>query len=81
MTVIDEYQLSAFVTAFEAAWDEFVASGHPVSPPMLLFREILARNILAMAGDCKGASISAPPGRYQPSGVTRPEGRVVNALA
>ncbi|MCC6778685.1 MAG: hypothetical protein IT537_19000 [Hyphomicrobiales bacterium] len=81
MTVIDERQLSAFVTAFEKAWDELVASGHPISPQMLLFREILARHILAMAGDCAGASISAPPGRYRPSTVARPEGRVVNALA
>jgi hypothetical protein len=80
MAVIEDRQLSAFVTAFEQAWDEFAASGAPVSADMLRFREILARKILALAGDREGDGVVLS-GRYRPSVGKSTEGRVVNALA
>jgi hypothetical protein len=80
MTVFNDRELSALVTVFEQAWDEFAEAHAPVSPDMYRFREILARKILALTDQREG-DVPAAHGTYQPSTAPIPEGRLVNEVA
>jgi hypothetical protein len=82
MTAFNGLAMSAFVNAFEQAWDEFVETHAPVSADMYRFREILARRILALADQREPDGSRLPShGSYQASTETTPEGRLINETA
>jgi hypothetical protein len=82
MSTLNGRELSALVTAFEQAWDEYVATQAPVSADMYRFREILARHILALTEQCEGDEPHATSqGSYRPNTATTAGGRVLNEIA
>jgi hypothetical protein len=86
MSALNGRELSAFVTAFEQAWDEYVATNAPVSTDMYRFREILARHILALTKQCDADEPHATSQiisdrSYRPSAAPTTGGRVLNEVA
>jgi hypothetical protein len=82
MSALNGRELSALVTTFEQAWDEYVATRAPVSADMYRFREILARHILALSQQCDADERHVTsPGSYRPSAATTAGGRLLNATA
>ena len=81
-TTLKGRELSALVTAFEQAWDEYGATHAPVSADMYRFREILARHILALTEQCEGDEPHLTShGSYRPSVATNAGGRLLNETA
>jgi hypothetical protein len=82
MSTLNGRELSALVTAFEQAWDEYVATRAPVSAEMYRFREILARHILALTEQCEGDEPQpTSQGSYRPNAATTAGGRLLNEIA
>ena len=82
MPALNGRELSAFVTAFEQAWDEYVVTHAPVSTEMYRFREILARHILALTKQCDAdESHATSPGSYRPNAAPTMGGRLLNEVA
>jgi hypothetical protein len=82
MSTLNGRELSALVTAFEQAWDEYVATQAPVSAEMYRFREILARHILALTEQCDADEPHlSSHGSYRPSAATNAGGRLLNETA
>jgi len=79
MSALNGRELSALVTTFEQAWDEYAARHAPLSADMYRFREILARHILALT-DADEPHVTSP-GSYRPSAATTAGGRLLNATA
>ena len=82
MSALNGRELSALVTTFEQAWDEYAATHAPVSADMYRFREILARHILALNQQCDADEPHVTStGSYRPSAATTAGGRLLNATA
>jgi hypothetical protein len=82
MSALNGRELSALVTAFEQAWDEYVATHAPASADMYRFREILARHILALTKQCDADEPHlTSPGSYRPSAAPAAGGRLLNETA
>jgi hypothetical protein len=82
MSTLNGRELSALVTAFEQAWDEYAATHAPVSTDMYRFREILARHILALSEQCEGDEPhSISQGSYRLNAATKTGGRLLNEIA
>jgi hypothetical protein len=80
MSTLNGRELSALVTTFEQAWDEYATTHAPVSTDMYRFREILARHILALNRQSDGDE-PHPHGSYRPSAATTAGGRLLNETA
>jgi len=83
MSALNGRELSALVTAFEQAWDEYVTTHAPVSADMYRFREILARHILALTKQCDETHATSPmisDGSYRPNAAAT-GGQLLNATA
>jgi hypothetical protein len=86
MSTLNARELSALVTTFEQAWDEYAETHAPVSTDMYRFREILAKRILTLtrereANEPQLSAHGPSHGPYQQRSISVREGRRINELA